>query len=100
HGQQDDSHEDPNRKEALMKPTIGEPGAEHTEEDEMRTSDAPTTIKDREIKQVERANATTATPVVFVHGLWLLPSSWANWADLFNQAGYPPLTPDWPHDPP
>jgi hypothetical protein len=32
-------------------------------------------------------------------GLWLLPSSWANWADLFDQAGYAPLTPDWPDDP-
>jgi len=82
-----------------MKPTIVEPGAEHTEEDEMRTSVSPTTITDRELKQVERANATTATPVVFVHGLWLLPSSWANWADFFTQAGYAPLTPDWPDDP-
>jgi len=82
-----------------MKPTIVEPGAEHTKEDEMRTSLSPTTITDRELEQVERANATTATPVVFVHGLWLLPSSWANWADLFRQAGYAPLTPDWPDDP-
>jgi pimeloyl-ACP methyl ester carboxylesterase len=39
------------------------------------------------------------TPVVFIHGLWLLPSSWANWADFFKQAGYAPLTPDWPDDP-
>ena len=82
-----------------MKPTIVEPGAERTEEDEMRTSVSPTTITDRELKQVERANAATATPVVFVHGLWLLPSSWANWADFFSQAGYAPLTPDWPDDP-
>jgi len=65
----------------------------------MRTSVSPTTITDRELEQIERANATTATPVVFVHGLWLLPSSWANWADLFRQAGYAPLTPDWPDDP-
>jgi pimeloyl-ACP methyl ester carboxylesterase len=34
-----------------------------------------------------------------IHGLWLLPSSWANWADFFKQAGYAPLTPDWPDDP-
>ena len=40
-----------------------------------------------------------ATPVVFIHGLWLLPSSWANWADFFKEAGYAPLTPDWPDDP-
>jgi len=59
----------------------------------------PTPITAREREQIDRANATTATPVVFIHGLWLLPSSWANWADLFQQAGYPPLTPVWPDDP-
>ena len=37
--------------------------------------------------------------MVFIHGLWLLPSSWANWADFFNRAGYAPLTPVWPDDP-
>jgi non-heme chloroperoxidase len=26
-------------------------------------------------------------------------SSWATWADFFRQAGYAPLTPDWPDDP-
>ena len=59
----------------------------------MSTSVSATSISDRELEQVERANATTATPVVFIHGLWLLPSSWDNWADFFNQAGYAPLTP-------
>jgi non-heme chloroperoxidase len=82
-----------------MKPTIVEPTAERTEEDEMSTTVTRTPITERELEQIERANATTATPVVFVHGLWLLPSSWANWADFFNQAGYAPLTPDWPDDP-
>src|SRR5919198_3734474 len=56
-------------------------------------------ISEREGREVEAANASGTTPVVFVHGLWLLPSSWANWADLFEQAGYAPLTPDWPDDP-
>ncbi len=65
----------------------------------MSTSVSATTITDYELEQVERANASTAIPVVFVHGLWLLPSSWANWADLFKQAGYAPLTPEWPDDP-
>ena len=37
--------------------------------------------------------------MVFIHGLWLLPSSWDNWADLFREAGYAPLAPDWPDDP-
>jgi pimeloyl-ACP methyl ester carboxylesterase len=56
-------------------------------------------ITDRELEQVERANATTATPVMFIHGLWLLPSSWDNWTALFEEAGYVALTPDWPDDP-
>jgi pimeloyl-ACP methyl ester carboxylesterase len=56
-------------------------------------------ISERESKEIEAANASGSTPVVFIHGLWLLPSSWANWADFFKQAGYAPLTPDWPDDP-
>lgn len=56
-------------------------------------------ITERELGQIERANATTATPVVFIHGLWLLPSSWERWAALFEEAGYVALTPDWPDDP-
>jgi hypothetical protein len=63
-------------------------------------SDAsPQTITEHEAAEVARANETGLQPVVFIHGLWLLPSSWANWADLFTQAGYAPLTPDWPDDP-
>ena len=50
-------------------------------------------------EQVDKANATGRTPVVFVHGLWLLPSSWDRWAALFEQAGYPPVSPGWPDDP-
>ena len=56
-------------------------------------------ITPQETQQVDQANASGKTPVVFIHGLWLLPSSWANWADFFEQAGYAPLTPDWPDDP-
>ena len=66
----------------------------------MSTTVSPTTITERELAQIERANATTATPVVFIHGLWLLPSSWDAWAALFEEAGYVALTPDWPDDPP
>jgi pimeloyl-ACP methyl ester carboxylesterase len=66
----------------------------------MSTTASPTTITERELAQIERANATTATPVVFIHGLWLLPSSWDAWATLFEEAGYVALTPDWPDDPP
>src|ERR1700688_3766289 len=49
--------------------------------------------------QVERANASGLTPAVFMHGLWLLPSSWDRWAALFDQAGYASVTPGWPDDP-
>jgi len=57
------------------------------------------TISERENLEIEAANASGNTPVVFIHGLWLLPSSWAAWAEFFRQAGYAPLTPDWPDDP-
>ena len=56
-------------------------------------------ISEREEREIEAANASGATPIVLIHGLWLLPSSWANWVDFFKQAGYAPLTPDWPDDP-
>ncbi|URN07946.1 alpha/beta hydrolase [Actinomadura madurae] len=56
-------------------------------------------ISERENREIEAANASGKTPVVFIHGLWLLPSSWDKWADFFEQAGYAPLTPDWPDDP-
>src|SRR5258707_1907878 len=49
--------------------------------------------------EVERANATGRTPVVFIHGLWLLPSSWDRWAAVVEEAGYTALTPGWPDDP-
>jgi non-heme chloroperoxidase len=49
--------------------------------------------------QIARANATDLTPVVFIHGLWLLPSSWDRWAEVFEEAGYVALTPGWPDDP-
>jgi non-heme chloroperoxidase len=49
--------------------------------------------------QVERANASGRAPVVFIHGLWLLPSSWDRWSALFEEAGYAALTPRWPDDP-
>jgi pimeloyl-ACP methyl ester carboxylesterase len=56
-------------------------------------------ISERENREVEAANAAGTTPVVFIHGLWLLPSSWDGWADFFKQAGYAPVTPEWPGDP-
>jgi pimeloyl-ACP methyl ester carboxylesterase len=57
------------------------------------------TVTEHESDSIEKANATGLTPVVFVHGLWLLPSSWQRWAEVFEEAGYAPLTPGWPDDP-
>ena len=54
---------------------------------------------DRERELVDRANASGRVPVVFIHGLWLLPSSWDRWATMFEEAGYTALTPGWPDDP-
>lgn len=56
-------------------------------------------ITDQEQEQIERANGAGRTPVVFIHGLWLLPSSWDNWAGVFEEAGYAAVTPVWPDDP-
>jgi pimeloyl-ACP methyl ester carboxylesterase len=56
-------------------------------------------ISEHEAMQVERANASGLMPVVFVHGLWLLPSSWDRWVTMFENAGYVALTPGWPDDP-
>jgi len=66
-----------------------------------RTTDASAAspITEHEAAQVERANASGRAPVVFVHGLWLLPSSWDRWAALFEEAGFAALTPGWPDDP-
>ncbi|MFJ3582196.1 alpha/beta hydrolase [Streptomyces sp. NPDC090127] len=52
-----------------------------------------------DLESIERINAGDRTPVVFVHGLWLLPSSWERWARVFEDAGFAPLTPGWPDDP-
>jgi non-heme chloroperoxidase len=57
------------------------------------------TITEHELAQCQQANQTGRTPVVFVHGLWLLPSSWDRWAALFEDNGYATLTPGWPDDP-
>jgi pimeloyl-ACP methyl ester carboxylesterase len=56
-------------------------------------------ITDHEVQQVDEANASGRTPVVFVHGLWLLPSSWDRWRTVFAEAGYATVAPGWPDDP-
>src|ERR1039457_3178300 len=57
------------------------------------------TVTEHESNLIERANASGLTPVVFIHGLWLLPSSWDRWAAVFEEAGYTTLAPGWPDDP-
>jgi non-heme chloroperoxidase len=56
-------------------------------------------ITDHEAAGIDEANASGKTPVVFVHGLWLLPSSWDRWRSMFEEAGYVTLAPSWPDDP-
>ena len=55
-------------------------------------------ITTHEEDQINTANASELTPVVFVHGLWLLASSWDRWRIVFEEAGYTTLAPDWPED--
>lgn len=57
------------------------------------------TITQHEMQQVVRANDSGKQPVVFAHGLWLMPNSWQPWAELFEAAGFVALTPGWPDDP-
>jgi pimeloyl-ACP methyl ester carboxylesterase len=64
-----------------------------------RASAEAITIAEHETELVAQANASGRQPVVFIHGLWLLPSSWNRWATVFEEAGYVALTPGWPDDP-
>jgi pimeloyl-ACP methyl ester carboxylesterase len=56
-------------------------------------------FSEHEMEQIEAANSSGRWPVVFVHGLWLLPSSWDNWRTVFEAAGYTTIAPGWPDDP-
>jgi non-heme chloroperoxidase len=57
------------------------------------------TLTDWEKAEIDRANASDLVPVVFVHGLWLLSSSWQRWRQRFEDSGYATLAPGWPDDP-
>jgi pimeloyl-ACP methyl ester carboxylesterase len=65
----------------------------------MTTADHPSPPVVPVADQIAQANASGRVPVVFIHGLWLLPSSWDRWAALFAEAGYAPVSPGWPDDP-
>ena len=60
---------------------------------------APENIDAITAEHIEQVNRTSRVPVVFIHGLWLLPSSWDRWAAVFEENGYAPITPGWPDDP-
>lgn len=57
------------------------------------------TVTEWEKAQVDKANASGLTPVVFVHGLWLLSSSWQRWREVFEASGYATIAPGWPDEP-
>jgi pimeloyl-ACP methyl ester carboxylesterase len=56
-------------------------------------------LTDTELEEISRANGQGGRPVIFVHGLWLLSSSWDRWRALFEDNGYAALAPGWPDDP-
>jgi non-heme chloroperoxidase len=56
------------------------------------TTELPT-ITGHEVGKITRANQSGLQPVVVVHGLWLLPNRWEDWAALFKQAGFVALAP-------
>ena len=57
------------------------------------------TLTPRDTEEIAAANASGKVPVVFVHGLWLLSSSWDKWRALFEDNGFATLAPGWPDDP-
>ncbi|SMH46950.1 Pimeloyl-ACP methyl ester carboxylesterase [Rathayibacter oskolensis] len=63
------------------------------------TTARPSTLTDTELAEIDRANASGRRPVLFVHGLWLLSSSWDRWRTFFEENGYTGLAPRWPDDP-
>ena len=56
-------------------------------------------ITEHEQEQLEKANESGRPPIIFIHGLWLLPNSWDRWRSVFEEAGYTTLAPGWPDDP-
>ena len=53
----------------------------------------------REQQEIDRANDSGLQPVLFVHGLWMLASSWQPWRAYFEDNGYSTVAPGWPDDP-
>jgi hypothetical protein len=64
----------------------------------MKGNDMPA-LSTHEQQEIACANASGLRPVVFVHGLWLLSTSWDRWRALFEERGYTTIAPGWPDDP-
>jgi non-heme chloroperoxidase len=62
-------------------------------------TDATENIEAITVERIQQVNLSGRIPVVFIHGLWLLPNSWDRWAALFEENGYAAITPGWPDDP-
>jgi non-heme chloroperoxidase len=56
-------------------------------------------LSEQEQQEIDRVNASGKQPIVFVHGLWLLASSWDRWRAYFDELGYASIAPGWPDDP-
>ena len=56
-------------------------------------------ITDHEAEQSRRRTRPGKQPVVFVHGLWLLPSSWDRWRRCSRRPATRRSRPGWPDDP-
>src|SRR5271163_373062 len=87
--------------EPIQLMALGFPATRKPDQEQPMTTSPNTqsTITDHETDEIIKANTSGLTPVVFVHGLWLLSSSWDRWAELFRSAGYATLQPGWPDDP-
>jgi pimeloyl-ACP methyl ester carboxylesterase len=51
------------------------------------------TLTRAERNEIAAANESGHRTVVFVHGLWLLSSSWDRWRRLFEDNGYATIAP-------
>src|SRR3954451_16144839 len=56
-------------------------------------------ISEYDSEQINRVNASNRPAVMFVHGLWLLPSSWDRWIEHFEAEGFAAFAPGWPDEP-
>jgi pimeloyl-ACP methyl ester carboxylesterase len=57
------------------------------------------TLTQLEASELEAANTSDRPTILFVHGLWLLSSSWDRWRRHYEAAGYATVAPSWPDDP-